>query len=140
MHGIAPVTEDLTFHHVGVACTDIAAEVHRLQCLGYAREGGEFVDPIQGVRGIFLGGQQPRLEILEPLDGRSGVLSSWLRAGTKLYHLAYEVDRLERAIAFMRQSRAKLLVPPTPAVAFQGRHIAFLILPNQLLVEFIART
>lgn len=134
------MTEGLVFHHVGVACTDIAAEVQRLECLGYARETPEFVDTLQGVRGIFLAGQQPRLEILEPLDNASGVLTSWLRAGTKLYHLAYEVVHLDDAIASMRRSRAKLVVPPTPAVAFQGRHIAFLMLPNRLLVELIAKS
>ena len=134
------MSEGLAFHHVGVACTDIAAEIQRLECLGYVKEGNEFVDTVQGVRGIFLSGQAPRLEILEPLDDASGVLTSWLRTGTKLYHLAYEADRLDRAIASMREARAKLVVPPTAAVAFQGRQIAFVMLPNRLLVELITKS
>src|SRR6476620_6735190 len=55
------------FHHVGVACTDIPAEVTRLAAMGYAPEGVEFEDWRQGVRGLFMGGQSPRLELLEPL-------------------------------------------------------------------------
>lgn len=128
----------LVFHHVGVACTDIAAEQTRLAGLGYTAEGEPFVDPKQGVRGQFVAGQAPRLELLEPL-GTTGVLTPWLAGGVKLYHLAYLADSLEREIATLRAGRAKLVVPPVEAVAFAGRCIAFLMLPNRMLIELIAR-
>ena len=128
----------LTFHHVGVACENIEQEAAHLATLGYVREGSVFEDPVQGVRGLFVGGQAPRLELLEPL-GTSGVLTPWLKAGVKLYHLAYEAGGLEPAIAEMRKQRAKLIVPPVPAVAFGGRRIAFVMLPTRLLVELISK-
>jgi len=37
----------------------------------------------------------------------------------------------------MRAQRAKVLVPPVPAVAFGGREIAFLVMPNRMLIELI---
>ena len=128
----------LTFHHVGVACADIEVEAARLIPLGYAPEGAAFVDNRQGVRGIFLAGQAPRLELLQPLDdGRPGVLTSFLARDTKLYHLAYLTADLDAAIESLRQERAKLVVPPVPAAAFDGRLIAFLMLPNLMLVELV---
>lgn len=131
---------DLSFHHVGLACADIAAERDRLAPLGYRPEGEPFVDARQGVRGCFVAGQSPRLELIEPLPGHeAGVLAPWLRSATKLYHLAYETPDLTAAIAALRRSRAKLVVAPIPAVAFANRQIAFLMLPNRLLVELIAK-
>ena len=129
--------EGLAFHHVGVACTAIAAEERFFAMLGYRPEGEIFDDPVQGIRGRFLAGQSPRVELLEPLGGTKGVLAPWLAQGVKLYNLAYLVPQLAPAIDAMRAQRAKLVVAPVPAVAFRGREIAFLMLPNRLLVELI---
>ena len=131
---------DLAFHHVGVACTDIRAEATQFAALGYVVEGATFEDRTQGIRGIFMAGQSPRVELLEPLiESAGGVLTPWLKHGVKLYHLAYLVSDLAGAIEAMRAQRAKLVVHPVPAVAFDGRAIAFLMLPTRLLIELISR-
>jgi methylmalonyl-CoA/ethylmalonyl-CoA epimerase len=127
------------FHHAGVACRDIGGEAARLAPLGYAPEGMPFVDPRQGVRGMFVVGGGPRLELLEPLPDTPGMLAPWLERDVKLYHLAYETGELGAAIEHLRSAGAKLVAGPTPAVAFGGREIAFLMLPNRMLVELIAR-
>ena len=128
-----------TFHHVGVACTDMAAEAAQFAALGYVAEGEAFEDPIQGVRGLFMAGQSPRVELLEPIGtGSGGVLAPWLAKGIKLYHLAYFVPELGVAIDAMRARRGKLVVAPVPAVAFGGRRIAFVMLPNRMLIELIS--
>ena len=131
----APLT--LRFHHVGVACRDLDAETRRFAVLGYARETADFVDPVQGVAGRFLTGGGPRLELLAPLT-TDGALTPWLKAGVKLYHLAYEASDMEEGIAQLRAEGAKMVVQPVPAVAFGGRLIAFLMTPNLLLTELIA--
>jgi len=129
----------LTFHHVGVACVDVCAEAARFATLGYVIEGEAFEDPLQGIRGLFVAGQSPRLELLEPLAAsRPGVLSAWLARDVKFYHLAYRVLHLQPAISRLRALGAKVVVPATPAVAFGGREIAFLMLPNRSLIELIA--
>jgi hypothetical protein len=134
----SPATGNLLFHHVGVISADVELESRQLAALGYQAEGELFIDPVQGVRGLFLTGQSPRLELLAPLSG-DGLLAPWIKSKNKLYHLAYETPDLPKAIANLRQGRAKVVVEPVPAVAFGGRHIAFLILPNRLLVELIAQ-
>lgn len=131
----------LAFHHVGVACDDIDTEAKTLGLAGYTPEGERFIDARQGVEGMFLGGQSPRLELLQPITGiENGVLAPWLRAGHKMYHLAYETSDLAHAISRLRDQRAKLVVEPVPAVAFDGRCIAFVMLPNRMLIELISRT
>jgi methylmalonyl-CoA/ethylmalonyl-CoA epimerase len=128
--------KDATFHHVGVACTDLDMETAHYSALGYQAEGSDFEDPVQGVRGRFLIQGGPRLELLTDLPGRS-VVAPWLGRGIRMYHLAWEVPRLQDTMEMLKSNGARVVVAPVPAVAFPGRHIAFLLLPNRQLVEYI---
>jgi methylmalonyl-CoA/ethylmalonyl-CoA epimerase len=128
----------LLFHHIGVACRNLDAEERAYARLGYTREGADFQDPIQGIGGRFLTGAGPRLELLIELPG-SGVLTPWLRKGIRLYHLAWEAENLREASASLQATRARVVVDPVPAVAFGGREITFLMLPNLQLIELISR-
>ena len=125
-----------TFHHIGVACRDLDSEARRFAALGYTQEGPDFTDPIQGVSGRFLIGGGPRLELLIPLS-TEGVLAPWLKTGAKLYHLAYLVPDFDAEILRLRGRGAKTVVAPVPAVAFGGRRITFMMLPNMMLVELV---
>ncbi|MBV8527428.1 MAG: VOC family protein [Candidatus Dormibacteraeota bacterium] len=128
-----------TFHHVGVACRSLDREVAAYAALGYAREGAEFDDPGNGIRGVFLAGPGPRIELVVDCPGQH-VVEPWLRRGSAMYHVAFEVDELGPAMDALRRATAKLVVRPRPAVAFAGRHISFLMLRNRMLVELIARS
>ena len=137
-----PMTEStggpgLRFHHIGVAARDLDTEENVYRALGYRREGDDFIDPIQGICGRFLIGGGPRLELLVQIPGKS-VLEPWLRKGIRLYHLAWEADDLDAASAQFVAERARVVVPPVPAVAFGGRLITFLMLPNLQLIELVA--
>lgn len=126
------------FHHIGVACRNLDAEQKIFGLLGYVVEGGDFEDPIQGVRGRFLNGGGPRIELLTALTPDSNnVLKDWLGRGAKMYHLAYMVDNIGKVTSHLVASGAKVIVPPVPAVAFQNSNISFLMLRNMLLIELI---
>lgn len=133
--------DTLRFHHIGVACRSIALERRGWEALGYRQENMPFTDPLQGINGLFMVGPGPRMELLEPLPGSEAeTLSPFLKAGTKMYHQAYETTDLGTATEALKNLRAKVVSPPKPAVAFEGRHVSFLILPNSLIVELIAAT
>jgi len=127
---------DLAFHHLGLACRDLDVEEQTWTRLGYHRERADFEDPRQQIRGRFLVGPGPRLELLVGTPG-STVLDPWLARGIKIYHQAFEVPDIRNAIASLRAAGARVVVEPVPAVAFDGREISFLLLPNGLLVEVI---
>lgn len=133
----APVP-GLTFHHVGLACRDLAVEAAVHALLGFEQEGVEFEDPHQRVRGSFqvLGGF--RVELLEPLDERSP-LWDWLRRGVKLYHVCYETADLDDALARLDAAGHRTVAAPAPAVAFDGRPVAFVMLRTRGLVELLQR-
>lgn len=106
--------------------------------LGYAQEGEQFSDPLQGIAGCFITGPGPRIELLQNLPG-SDTLTPWLNSGIRLYHFAWLVADMTEALRWARLRRAKVTVPPVPSVAFHQRHIAFVIFANGLMIEFVEK-
>ncbi|MGA9990106.1 MAG: VOC family protein [Terriglobales bacterium] len=139
-----PVPPDsLLFHHIGVAChpdaTTQGAERAKFELLGYRCEGEEWTDERLGMRGQFMtaaDSEAPRLELVAPYGSQNPV-TLWLERGVKLYHLAFLATDLSAELERMRTNGAKLMLPPTPAVGFGGRKVAFVMLPNRLLVELV---
>ncbi len=124
------------FHHVGYATRDVDQERGVLELLGYSAEGEPFEEPGQGVEGMFMSGSGPRIELLQQLHGAT-VLEPWLKAGVKIFHMAYLVDDLSRAVQWARQRRAKLVTGPKPSRTFDDSLVSFLMFPNRLMVELI---
>ncbi|HTX00930.1 MAG TPA: VOC family protein [Acidimicrobiales bacterium] len=126
----------MRFHHLGLACSDLELETATLSAVGYSPEREDFVDPHQGVRGRFLTGGGPRLELLVAMPG-SEVLASWTSRGVRIYHIAYEVPSLESALDTLRAEGARVVSHPAPAVAFDGRSVAFAALKTLQLIELV---
>jgi methylmalonyl-CoA/ethylmalonyl-CoA epimerase len=124
------------FHHVGMACRKIAAELSELALVGYSLEGPQIEDPIQQVRIQFVTGGGPRLELIEPASAQSPV-HGVLKRGSKFYHLAYEVDQLETAVDYFASRKFFPIAPPAPATAFGMRRIVFLTSETFTLIELI---
>ena len=127
---------EINFHHLGIACVELDREQRVWASMGYTPEGPDFSDPIQRVNGRFLGGPGPRLELLVAHPG-SNVLDPWLVGGSRPYHQAFEVPDLAISLGEFAQQGARTVVEPVPAVAFDGRLIAFVIARNLALIELI---
>lgn len=124
------------FHHIGVACKDFALEQSVWEQLGYRQEGDEFEDPVQRVKGRFLTGPGPRLELLVPTAPDSPV-QGVLQRRTRMYHQAFETARFDDALVALEDAGARRTAEPAAAVAFGGRRIVFLFLRNGHLLELI---
>jgi len=112
----------MEFHHVGMACRRIAAELPELAVIGYQPEGPLIEDQIQQVRIQFVTGGGPRIELIEPAGPQSPV-DGVLKRGSKFYHLAYEVERLDEAVEHLKSSNFNPVAAPAPATAF-GMNVA----------------
>ena len=127
----------LTFHHIGIACRDIDKTVQFYLQQGYAATPA-VEDSLQHVRISFLEKDgAPRLELLEPIDDSSPVARTLAATGVSPYHICYEVQNLDEAIASLRQQRFLLVNGPVPACAMGNRRIAFLFQKNTGLVELV---
>ncbi len=88
---------ELQFHHIGLACRDMAQDRRDHESLGYRSEGEAFEDPLQRIRGLFMTLGTMRVELLEPLDETSPLMD-YLKRGIKIYHQCFECDDIASAI------------------------------------------
>jgi hypothetical protein len=125
-----------TFHHLGIACKSIEREEAAYATMGYVLEGERFSDPLQGVRGSFMTGGGPRIELLENLPD-STTLTPWLAKNIRIYHMAHLADDFDAEVEVALRAGWKMMRAPLPAVAFGGARVCFLMMPNMQLVELI---
>jgi hypothetical protein len=128
--------DDLRFHHDGVATRDLAKDRREYELLGFRTEGPIWDDQLHGVRALFLTLGPMRVELLEPIDESSPV-HAHLKRGIKIYHHAFTCRDVARTTERLVAARARVVSPPKPALPFQNRPVAFLLLLNGLLIELI---
>lgn len=133
---------DSTLHHVGCVVDSIENRIESYKIsLGCTAVSEIFEDPIQRVRVVFL--ELPtaglvQLELVEPASPDSPVTRFLEKRGT-LHHFCFEVSDLQRQIEWMKSQGARLISSPKPAVAFNGRRIAWMLTADSLLVEYLER-
>ncbi len=132
---------NLHLHHIGVAVGDIAraTEDHQRR-LGCELVGGLIHDPVQTafIQFLRLPGDAVLIELVAP-DGPDSKLRNAVLKGGGIHHLCHSTDDIESACRSLSQQGMVLFSEPTPAVAFGGRRIAWLIGQDQVLTELVER-
>ncbi len=127
------------FHHVGIAVQEIGKAAEALTTLfSAAAESGTIDDPLQGVGVKFMTLGGLRIELVEPAAAPSP-LDSILKRGIGLYHVCYEVADLDQELGRLKTAGIRIVAPPKPAAAFDGRRIAF-VMCEGLMVELLEAT
>ena len=133
----------IALHHVGCVVASIEDSIDRYKvAIGALAVSQIFEDPIQRSRVAFLDFPTPgqvQFELVQPATPDSPV-ARFLEKGGGLHHLCYEVDDLPQYIQWMKSQRAVLISSPKPAVAFEGRRIAWMRTPDALLIEYLERS
>lgn len=130
----------MRLHHVGYVVRSIEEIAVRFaQSVGASWNHEIVQDPLQDARVSFLAGlaqEFPLIELVEPGSENSPV-ANFLKRGGGLHHLCYEVESLDRQLEYSRTIGGKIVRPPLPAVAFDGRRIAWVFTKDRLLLEFL---
>src|SRR3954465_15392322 len=116
-----------TFHHIGLVVAKIDDAHPGLT---------KFIDPLQDVAVAFADVHGATVEFIEPTSPKSPVAAN-LAKGIKLVHLCYAVPDLQAAIDHAAKKGVRLIARPVPAVAFDGRKIAWLFHPKMGLFELV---
>lgn len=127
------------FHHVGFVVTSIAPVIESFCRVMGGKDWSEtWHDPVQKVRVAFIYPQQggPSFELVEPA-GPDSPVQDFLASGGGLHHVCYEVNDLNRTVRDARARGLVMIRRPQPAVAFDGRSIAWFISREKLLIEFL---
>jgi methylmalonyl-CoA/ethylmalonyl-CoA epimerase len=128
----------MTIDHIGivVGSLDVSSAYYERH-FGLRPVGGRIVDSLQDVELQFLEDDAgARLELIRPLSVDSPVARA-LTHGGGLNHICYRVPDLDSSVQSLLATDAKLVRGPQPAVAFNGRRVAFLYTRQRELVEFV---
>jgi methylmalonyl-CoA/ethylmalonyl-CoA epimerase len=131
-----------SLHHLGFVVADIAAGMKGfVHSLAAEWDGRVYEDPHQRVKVAFLSVRpgEPLIELVEPAAEDSPVRRFLTERGGGLHHVCYEVGDLEEQMAAMKERRCMIVRRPKPAVAFDGRRIAWMLTAEKLLVELLEK-
>jgi len=127
--------------HVGVAVPALDPAAESLAALfGYRVVSGPFDDPIQKVTVNFLAqGKEDvaEIELIAPLSDDSPVKSMLNKGQGGAYHLCFETSDIEEALNHAKANGCIVVSGPVPAVAFDGRRIAWLFTRSRQLFELV---
>jgi len=121
---------ELRVHHVGIACRDLPS----------ARRFVETTHTIVAATDVVHDDfQDADLCLLTDASGlgielvAGPVVAKLVQKGHTYYHLCYEVDDLDQAVAWLEISRCRVVREPAPAPLFDGRRVCFLFGPTGLI-------
>jgi methylmalonyl-CoA/ethylmalonyl-CoA epimerase len=140
---ISEPPENLNFKlmHVGVAVSTLEPTTELLSALfGFKVVSGPFDDPIQKVTVNFLAKSAvdvAEIELIAPLGQDSPIRSMLAKDGGGAYHLCFETSDIDAALAHAKNNGCIVVSPPVPAVAFQGRRIAWIYTRSRQLFELV---
>jgi methylmalonyl-CoA/ethylmalonyl-CoA epimerase len=116
----------MKFHHIGIACSDIERAIEDFGKFHAIVAKSQIVyDPLQKSR-LCMVTTDTGLDV-EFIAGEK--VAGLVKKGITYYHICYEVENLEQAIAHYLSRDAKMISEPKPAILFGGRRVAFLYLP-----------
>jgi methylmalonyl-CoA/ethylmalonyl-CoA epimerase len=135
--------EELGFklRHVGVAVPSLDPAADALATLfGYRIISGPFDDPIQKVSVNFLAQSDndvAEIELIAPLGEDSPITAMLAKSGGGAYHLCFETSDIEQALIHAKNNGCIVVSGPVPAVAFNGRRIAWIYTRSRQLFELV---
>ena len=126
---------------VGIAVPSLGPATEALADLfGYRVVSGPFDDPIQKVSVNFLTQSDQdvaEIELISPLSEDSPIASMLRKSGGGAYHLCFETTDIEQALVHAKNNGCVIVSPAVPAVAFNGRRIAWIYTRSRQLFELV---
>ena len=131
----------MIIHHVGLVVKNIREhyEKYYRDALGFKDMSEIYTDKNIGVKVAFINmNNKIYLELIEPLDEKSPVQNFLTKRGQTLHHLCFETNDIQNECDRLRESDYLITMQPTPAAAFNGRNVAFLMAKDEnFLIELL---
>jgi len=126
-------------HHTGVVVRDIYTHYHKYMAHLFPESALSPLirDPLQKVNAVFIESPRGCIELIEPADDDSPISQTAQQYPAGLHHVCLEVTHLSRQLDLCKAAGQYIISPPTPAIAYGGRHIAFVMGEDRLLWELL---
>ena len=129
---------NLKIHHIGYLVKKIDQAKQTFEALGYRVEQDTVYDDTRKVDICFLLKDGYRVELVSPVSPDSVVAGLLKKYKNAPYHICYETDDYETALAGLTTGGFLAIGTPTPAPALDGRKVVFLTSAVAGMIELIA--
>lgn len=125
--------------HIGYAVKRIEKAVENFQKLGFHMQGEIKDDHSRNIRICFLEKDGYVIEAVSVLDKSrespvDGVLT---KNGPTAYHMCYSSSQFDDDLKQLVQDGYRVVIPPSPAIAFAGRRVVFLVHLSVGMIEIV---
>ena len=125
----------MIFHHIGFLTKNIKKTLKDFLPLKYKSISRIINDKKFRVKILFIKNGNNTIELVNPYKTNFG-LNKLIKKENYSYHFAYVTKSFERDMNRLRK-KFKLIVNPTPALAFKGKKVCFLKMKNNFIIELI---
>ncbi len=125
----------MKFHHIGFLTKNINKSLKDFLPLKYKKITKIIDDKKFRVKILFIKNGNNTIELVNPYKVNFG-LNKLINKENYSYHFAYITKSFEKDIKKLRK-KFKLIINPTPAIAFKGKKVCFLKMKNNFIIELI---
>ena len=127
------------FHHIGYAVRNIEVTAEYYLKADWQLSDVQ-IDKVQNTKIAFLyKSNMPLIELIAPIDENSPIVNTLDKVGVSTYHICYEVEDINGAIAELRKQKYVALFSPVEAVAINNKKICYLYNKNVGLIEIVEK-
>lgn len=131
----------LSFHHIGLLTDQPDEAILRLKALKYQPSEVVF-DPLQEVHLCMCEGKygEPSIEIVTPTENNKSLSGLLKRKNDYMYHVCYTTPSFSQGIEALKISNTDRIIevmPPKPAILFNGLKVAFYSVSGMGLIELL---
>jgi RimJ/RimL family protein N-acetyltransferase len=128
-------------HHLGIAVSKMDDSIKFHEGLGWVVEGSVTDDEVRNVKIAFMkhAVTGEMIELISPMGEESpvsGLLKTMRRVATP-YHICYSVRDFDKTIEILRSRKYMMTDEAKPAVAIEGRRVAFMMNRNAGIIELL---
>lgn len=126
----------MNIDHIGYAVKDIDKAKSIFETIGYSFE--ETITDCDRKIYIAFGKMNGyRIELVAPISSGSPVDNYLTNIGATPYHICYVSENIEEDIKTLEKIRFKVMIPLTPAKAFNNKRVVFLYSLTIGMVEIV---
>ncbi len=124
-------------HHYGFLTENIEKSIAAFSSLGYEKKS-RTVDESRGIDIAFIEAKQGEtIELIMPIHDQSVVSKLMGKLKYNIYHTCYAVNDIDESIVELRKNGFLMIDAAKPAVALEGRRVAFLYSKYAGMIELL---
>lgn len=129
----------MKIHHIGYLVQDIDRSIHTFLKWGIGRLVGNIIFDKERLLDIaFISAGEMLIELVSPREGSVDIGEGLKQLKNTPYHLCFECDHIQKTIdRLVMDDKCILIKEPQPAIAIDGRNVAFLYSGEIGLFEII---